>query len=141
MIKKMLGSKKVRFVLVGLANTGVDFGVLFALVYGLSAPTVLANVVSTSTALVVSYTLNKKAVFRSTSSHKVRQFVMFLAVTLAGLWVLQNIVIHFMTSVPGVGESGAGLLLAKLLATVCSMVWNYIWYSRVIFKEQHARQI
>jgi putative flippase GtrA len=137
MIKKMLGSKKVRFVLVGLANTGVDFGVLFALVYGLGTPAVLANVVSTSTALVVSYTLNKKAVFRSTSSRKVRQFVMFLVVT--GLWVLQNIVIHFVTSVPGVGESGAGLLLAKLLATACSMVWNYIWYSRVIFKEQHAR--
>ena len=49
--------------LVGLVNTGVDFGVLFALVYGLSAPTVLANVVSTSTALVVSYTLNKKRCF------------------------------------------------------------------------------
>lgn len=140
MVKKILRSEKVRYALVGLVNTGVDFGVLFVLVFGLGFASVPANVVSTSVALVLSYVLNKKAVFRNTSTRKLRQFTMFIAVTLCGLWVIQNVVIYTITSLPGADGSKLGLLFAKLLATGFSMVWNYIWYSRVIFKEQHARK-
>ena len=70
----------------------------------------------------------------------------FLAVTLFGLWVLQTVVIYGLSNVvdalPGGVFSWLGPLSAlamtltpKLLATGVSLVWNYFWYSRVIFTQ------
>lgn len=134
----MIRSEKIRFGAVGVVNTAVDFAVLFLLAVGLGIPSMLANIGSTSVALSVSYLLNKKAVFRSTSTNNVRQFALFVAVTLVGLWVVQGSVIVVALEVlqsAGLHEATA-LLVAKLVATCFSFIWNYLWYSRVVFRKK-----
>ncbi len=125
--------------LVGTLNTVVDFSILFSLVTFLHLPSLLANIISTSVALTVSYLLNKRAVFGNTDTHNPRQVMLFVVITLAGLWILQGVVIETVLHLTHAWlpqHGSAGLLAAKAIATLFSLSWNYLWYSRVIFKKE-----
>lgn len=138
-LRRLLRHEKVRFVAVGAINTSIDFIVLFVLANLFSVPTVVANVVSTTTALTVSYLLNKKAVFGDTDTGSAKQVILFVAVTLTGLWVLQGMIIALLAPMlqSVAGKTGA-LFTAKLIATLFSLTWNYLWYSRVVFRKGRA---
>jgi len=126
--------KITRFAMVGGANTAIDFGILFILKQ-LGLQILSANIISTTIAFLFSFTLNKKYTFKSTDKNVRREFVLFVVITLFGLWVIQNIVIWLALPILanlGMNENMA-LLFAKLVATVFSMVWNYILYDRVVF--------
>jgi len=135
LIDSLLHPEKIRFAAVGAINTAVDFAILFTLVAAFGMPELAANVVSTSAALAVSYLLNKKAVFKDTDTHNPRQVLLFVTVTLFGLWVLQGGVIFAITSLVGT-KGGWVLLAAKCVASFFSLVWNWFWYSRVVFKSK-----
>lgn len=124
-------AKKLRFAIVGGTNTVIDFGILFGL-SGLGLDKILANYLSTSAALGFSFFANKKYTFKSEASAK-RQIVPFLVVTLIGLWVLQPLIIWAYTAT--LGDDSLSLFVAKLLATVATLIWNYLLYSRFVFKE------
>ena len=129
-------SQLIRFGLIGVINTALDFGLLFILKsVGLMATT--ANIFSTSIAFVFSFFANKKYTFRSSGTHIVREMILFVAVTLFGLWVLQTGVICLV--LPHLSKllrsSEMGLLVTKLIATAVSMTWNYILYDKLVFKK------
>lgn len=123
-------AKKLRFALVGGVNTAIDFGILFGLTW-LGLDKIVANYISTSIALIFSFFANKTFTFKTTSGSAKRQFTLFLAVTLVGLWVVQPLIIWSYTAL--MGESPLSLLVAKLIATIASLIWNYLLYSRVVF--------
>lgn len=128
---------KLRFGIIGIVNTVLDFGLLFAFSSIFGVPRGLANVFSTSVAFVFSFFANKKYTFKSSSKDKIiREMVLFTVVTLFGLWVIQGLIIHFMT--PVITEFGfveeLSLMIAKLIATVATLIWNYLLYSKVVFK-------
>lgn len=127
---------KIRFVIVGGANTALDFLVLFLFV-NLGVDKIIANYISTSVALVFSFFANKSFTFKNTNKNAKKQFAMFLVVTLAGLWVLQPIIIWLSTTVlePYITNESILLFIAKLIATVGSLIWNYLLYSRLVFKK------
>lgn len=126
--------EKARFGLVGVANTALDFGILFGL-HALGVNSLVANFFSTSAAFVFSFFANRKFTFKSSGDMK-RQFPSFLLVTLAGLWIIQPFIIW--ATEPLFVSFGLiawmSLFGAKLLATVASLTWNYILYSRLVFK-------
>ncbi len=124
------------FAAIGALNTVLDFGILFALKsFGL--PAIAANTVSTSVAFIFSFVMNRKYTFKSSGQNVRRELVLFIAVTLFGLWVLQNTVIWLLTPV-GLSfgwSDDTAVLVAKLVATGVSLVWNYIMYDKVVFKK------
>lgn len=127
-----------RFATVGGVNTALDFGLLFLLkTFGL--PVITANILSTSVAFCFSFFANKKFTFKATDTNIKREIILFVAVTLFGLWVLQTIVISLASALfSSIGWSeDLTLLAAKLLATVVSLVWNYILYSTVVFPNKN----
>lgn len=126
----------LRFGIVGAVNTAIDFILLFVL-KSLGLPVGISNILSTSVAFIFSFFANKKYTFRSTGTNVVREIIMFIIVTLFGLWVLQSAVIMFTLPLFSelTGSSDSGLLLSKLLATVVSLVWNYLLYSLLVFKK------
>ena len=82
-----------------------------------------------------SFILNKNYAFESKDGNVRREFVLFVLVTLFGLWVIQNIIIWLVMPILinfGLDENTA-LLFAKLAATAVSMVWNYLLYDRLVF--------
>ena len=128
---------KLRFTIVGSINTVIDFSILFTLTTLFNVPKELANFISTFVAFLFSFFANKKYTFKSTSKNLKRQFLLFTAVTLFGLWVIQTIIITAITPVftnLGINKPAA-LLISKLIATIASLIWNYTLYSRVVFKK------
>jgi putative flippase GtrA len=135
LVKNNLGTK-MRFGTVGAANTAIDFGLLFILrSFGL--PVIPANLISTTAAFCFSFFANKKYTFKTSGGNVKRELLLFVVVTLFGLWVLQNIVMQLVLwplNTMGI-PSETSLLIAKVLATLVSLVWNYVMYSRVVFKK------
>lgn len=134
----------LRFCLVGITNTLVDVPIFLALhAAGLSI--LLANICSTSVALLVSLLLNARFTFRGRDLTPAR-VVLYIVVTLVGLWALQPAVINLVLSVNGslhitspvIHLAGHASLIntsfAKLSSIVVTLVWNYTWYSQVVFR-------
>lgn len=129
-------AEKLRFAIVGGANTALDFIILFALTFS-GMDKIAANYVSTSVALVFSFFANKSFTFKDKSGNAKKQFALFLIITLIGLWVIQPIVIWISTNTlePYITNEAANLFIAKLIATVASLIWNYLLYSKLVFKK------
>lgn len=125
-------AKKLRFAVVGGTNTVIDFGILFLLT-SLGLDKIIANYISTSVALSFSFIANKKYTFKSEASAK-HQIIPFLIVTLIGLWIIQPLIIWGYTT--AFGDSSLALFIGKLLATVASLIWNYLLYARFVFTEK-----
>ena len=131
---------KLRFSIIGGINTALDFGLLFVFSSLFGIPRGFANIFSTSFSFIFSFFANKRYTFKfSSKENVVREMVLFTVVTLFGLWVIQGLIIHFLTPVIinlGTTEELA-LLASKLIATVASLIWNYLLYSRVVFKHKN----
>lgn len=138
-----------KFGLVGILNTLIDFvGYnILSSVFGLSL--VLSNIMSTSVAMMFSFTANKQVVFRKDKGSTPKQAIIFFAVTAFGLYVIQTGVIKLLTDI---WLTPISLVLActhalnianhdqfiiknsaKAIATVLSLTWNYIMYKKVVF--------
>ncbi len=128
--------EKARFGIVGATSTAIDFGVLFVL-HALGVATIPANFVSTSLGFCFSFTANRHYTFKVHGGLLKRQITLFLVVTLIGIWVIQPVIIFFVEPlIANLGFSAwVDLAYAKLIATGVTMFWNYILYSRVVFKK------
>jgi len=144
-------AEKIRFVIVGVINTALDFGILFTLV-ALGLPAIASNFVSTSVAMTFSFFANKNYTFKSGGKSTGKQVVLFLAITIVGLWAIQPIIIQTIHILLGpwftesciVGLFGdllgswfkpsyLVLFIGKVLATIVSLIWNYVMYRRYVF--------
>jgi putative flippase GtrA len=137
--------KFIIFSAIGVFNTLFDI-VLYFVLFNLTKSILFANIISTSAALLGSYLLNSKLTFKS-KKWNAKSFIGFVVVTLFGLWVLQTAVIygiaHVITSLRpsywqhlGSFEHLAKTIIPKLLATVVTFAWNFVWYNKVIFKDR-----
>lgn len=124
--------KPLKFALVGIGNTAIDFCIYYILTLN-NVSFIIANIFSTGITFVISFFLNRKFTFES-EGRVAPQLLRFIAFTLIGLWVLQPLVIWCITLIPHTVEfSQVVLLLGKLFATGVSMVWNFVTYDRFVF--------
>lgn len=129
-------SQKERFALVGIANTSIDFALLF-IFKSLGLPVEISNILSTSAAFSFSFYANRKFTFKATGESLKREIPLFIIVTLTGMWGLQTLVLILLTpTMTDVFNShNVGLFITKCIATGVTLVWNYIFYSRLVFKK------
>jgi putative flippase GtrA len=149
-MKNVWDFRPTRFVAVGIINTIVDFVVLNILAFSFDINKILANTISVSIAMTVSYFLNRQLVFKYEGKDHAKRLFLFIIITVFGLYVIQNSVIfllvrhvtfpaHLATSIiHGIGlnslsDSFIGLNLAKAIATGITMVWNYFMYKHFVF--------
>lgn len=130
-------AEKIRFGVVGIANTALDFAILFLLV-SLGLDKIPANYISTGTAFIFSFFVNKSFTFKSKGGNVKKQFLYFLIITIIGIWIIQPLIIAGISSLlAGTGWASAVILFAaKVIATVATLIWNYIFYSRIVFKKE-----
>lgn len=135
-------AQKVRYILVGGSNTVLDFLLLF-LFTGLGVNKIVANYMSTGISMIISFVANRKFTFKNKSGNKKRQFALFIAITVFGMWVIQPLVIHLATNAlaPHINSTAIELFIAKVIATGASMVWNYLMYSRIVFAERPNKSV
>lgn len=129
-------AEKIRFGIVGFANTALDFGILLALT-SFGVPAAIANYPSSTAAVIFSFFANKKYTFKATGNNLKREIVLFLAFTLVAAWILQPLTIvsveYLLSSftLPNM----VVVVIAKVIATVITLIWNYVTYSRFVFKK------
>jgi putative flippase GtrA len=142
-------AEQIRFAIVGLAATAIDWGILFTLV-AFGSPSLPSNFVSTSFAMVFSFFTNKSFTFKAKNITK-KHMVYFVIITIIGMWVIQPIIIASVDKVLGVWFTDSQLIkwvgtwikskyivlfFAKGLATAASLVWNYLMYRKYVFVKE-----
>jgi len=118
-----------RFTLVGLLNTLVDFGLFNLLILLLASPSGAAllacNAAAFLAANLCSYFCNRSWTFARTTSASFKEYAAYFGISLIGL-LLNSLALWLLTG--GVVEGFWQLNLAKVGATVVSMVWNFCGY-------------
>ncbi len=141
--KKFKNSQAFWFSIIGGINTTLDFVILFVLTaFGIKI--FIANIFSTGITFTISFLMNKKITFKSVSNNKkelIREMLLFIIVTLFGLWAIQNIIISIAMPIFEnlFKNKQISLLLSKLIATIFSLIWNFILYKKVVFKNKSGQ--
>lgn len=154
-MKQLFEHEKIRFGVAGLANTGLDFVLLNTFVFIFGAFPILANAISVSIGISISYFLNHFFVFKSKIPVSFKKYVQFFCITGFSSLALQTLVIVLFTQLfessfsrslfilSGIsGNTFLELNIAKIAAVLIGMIWNFMLYKYVIFrdKEEQADQ-
>lgn len=128
-------AEKVRFGIVGSANTAIDFGILLTLT-SFGVPAALANYPSSTAAVIFSFFANKKYTFNTKGTNLRKEITLFLLFTLAAAWALQPLTILLVEWLlsPFALLPTISVIIAKIVATIATLIWNYMTYSRFVFK-------
>ncbi|NTW42160.1 MAG: GtrA family protein [Cellulomonadaceae bacterium] len=141
LIDALRTSVLARFASVGIVNTIVDLG-LYMILFAVGVTPLVANLISTSAGMAVSFAGNRRLVFGSTG-HAGREATLFVLVCGAGIWGVQPLVIHAVTG----ALMSAGLVaplilsgLSKVAAILVAAVWNFVLYKEVVFRNGARRR-
>ena len=150
-MKKLLARQQVRFLLAGCFNTGLDFFLLNVMTLAFGVPELVANTISVSFGICVSYALNHFFVFRYPYRIRLVKFLQFFLVTGFSSLILQNLIIFgfeqlFNTTfgnslllfADAAGRKFIALNVAKLVAVGIGLVWNFTMYKFVVFRQPAA---
>ena len=137
-IRHLKNRQEFKFAIIGGLNTILDFAILFSLRF-LGIPDVISNIFSTGITFCSSFILNKKITFKSENKSKkqlAQEMISFTLVTLFGLWVIQGLIIYLLSPLLNnlLKNSSISLFISKLIATIFSLIWNFLFYKKVVFK-------
>ncbi len=132
----------VKFFVVGIINTAIDFMVLnleMALTGITSGPYMFVlNSISFSVATINSFFMNKRWTFEDKENKESGiKFSQFLIVSVIGITINGGIVYaitSFTTPLLGMSPQ-LWANVAKLFATVVSLIWNFLGYKFIVFKK------
>lgn len=139
-----------RFTLVGFTATVMDYGILNLLTQVFGAPVVLSNIVSASVSSLYSYILNRKVVFKSIAHGERKSLILYATFLLISILIIQTSVIgifgHGITEswYEALGVSGQlkdilAVNTAKVMAGVCTAIWNFYTQRRFVFKSNSPK--
>lgn len=128
MLRKENFTQLIRFALVGVMNTLVDFCV-YQLLLWLGLHYAPAQVLSYSCGLLNSYFFNSRWTFRREKNYTKREFLRFLLVNLCSL-ALSVLLLRLCYEALGIESN----LIAKGIVTVFVMLVNFIANKLFVFK-------
>jgi putative flippase GtrA len=131
--------KAISFGLVGVVNTGIDFGVFWIGVQEFGLPLIPANVLSWTVAVSGSYVMNSLFTFAAESGRKLgwRAYATFVVSGIFGLVAnTATLVIAAKLAPLAVAHASAQLALAKACAIMASFVVNFSLSHFVVFRRR-----
>lgn len=123
----------LRFSLVGVLNTTLDFAIFVSLIQVFDISVMWANVIAYVVAVTNSFLINRIWTFRGskTQTHEVfPAYIRFVAVNSVGM-LLGTIVIYILMPILRVE-------IAKVVSISVSLVWNYFGSSRWVFMSKEV---
>ena len=129
-------AEKIRFVLVGGFNTVLDFCIFGFLTNIAGLPKEVANIISTSICITISFVLNYKFVWKS-KKNLYQTAPGFLIVSLFSAWVVQNLAINIVTWI--FQENSVTKLIGKAFGSICGMISNYFGY-KLVFRGKEDKE-
>ncbi len=126
---KKLVQQALKFCVVGVICTIIDFGVLILLreVFGVNY--LIANIVAFTVSVIVNYILSMRYVFQGKKdTSKIKEFIIFVVLSAIGLglneWLMWV----------SVNSLGLSYIVGKVIATGIVMVYNF--FSKKLFLEE-----
>jgi len=136
-----------KFAIVGIANTAVDFGILNLLMFLTKTyegkTIILFNTISFLIAVMHSYFWNKFWTFKANNkTSNATQFLQFLVVSIIGVFINSGIVYALSSLINPMFNlnQNAWVNMVKIVATIISLVWNFVGYKLIVFKEKMPAQ-
>ncbi|MFH1088295.1 MAG: GtrA family protein [Patescibacteria group bacterium] len=131
----------LKFAIVGMGNTAIDFGVLNLLVQIFHWAVLPANVISFSLAVTNSYFFTKYWTFQDKSAKSFQQFGYFMAVNLLGLGI-STLIIKYGLPMSEIYWSDLVFSwrynIVKLVSVVIIWVCNFLFYKFIIFGQRKS---
>jgi len=125
LIKKLLGDRRVRFLITGGINTGFSFGVYaFVTLFGGNYP--LATAISLVSTVTLSYFLNKYFTFQQ-KKRSGRELLVFCLVYLVS-YAINNLMLYALRDLWGVNE-----YIAQLICVPVITVISFVGHSKFSF--------
>ena len=148
LLRKFWERKVIRFLVVGCFNTAFDIILLLTILKVFNWPPLVANSLSVSIAITVSYFLNHRIVFRQTGGYSLHKYVRFFLVTGLGVILIQDLVIYLVTDKLWVIDKTSTVMVfrhatssrtiellgAKLTAVLVGLTWNFLLYKYIVFR-------
>ena len=146
----LLAFRVVRFALVGLVNTAVNFAILNLSFYELRQSKLVSSFIATSCALIFSFILSRSFVFAD-KDQPAKKMLLFIVVTVSGILLTQNSIyalgLHFLHNHEvgviifvhrllnlNLSRNFIDVNLSNIIASLFVMVWNYNGYRLLVFK-------
>ncbi|MDR0887422.1 MAG: GtrA family protein [Candidatus Nomurabacteria bacterium] len=126
---------KVRFAIVGFANTALDFLILNLLVFAFGMNDILANAIAVAAAMIFSFVLNKKYTFKSNGKNYLREVILFFVCTSITAFGLQSLIIFLLTQIHTNLPEFIWLNFIKCVAVGAGMIVNFLTYKYIVFKK------
>ena len=118
----------IKFGTVGIIAALVDVGVLIALKELLDINVLISSAISFSVSVTVNYLLSMSFVFKGKTQSKIKEFIIFVALSVGGLCLNQLILWV------GVTFTSVYYLIVKIFAMVIVPIYNFI--TRKVFLEE-----
>lgn len=159
--KAILAHRATRFVIVGLCNAAISFGVLNLAYYAFHQSKITSSIMATACALVFSFVFNRGFVFADKATKMRYQLPAFVIVTVSGSFLVLNIIyalslkllagneqlftapVHLLTGIT-LPESFIDINLSTVIGAVAAAFWNYYGYKLFVFrvsKKQAAQDV
>ena len=122
----------IKFGIVGVIATVIDFGVLAFMKEVLNVNVQISTAVSFSVSVFANYLLSMLFVFKSKEDNKIKEFIGFLLLSIGGL-LLDQLVMWLGTDVVTIHY-----LVVKILATGVVAVYNFV--TRKLFLEKKTAE-
>lgn len=127
-------SQIIRFGIVGVIATAIDYGLMVVLTELAGLPYLLSCTISFTTSVIVNYILSVRFVFAATTkTTKATEITIFILLSAVGLGINQAIMWF------AVEQLGISYLIAKIGATVIVMVYNFISRKLFLERKSHAK--
>lgn len=127
-ILKLNHKKIFKFLVSGGSAAVIEYVVFLLIHFNFQGDIIIANGLSFMCGLIVSFSLNKYWVFRSKQSTHL-ELIRYMILATINL-LIGTFIITFLTSMTGVYPA-----ISKLIVMVTIAVWNYILFSKIIFKQ------
>ncbi len=121
-----------KFAIVGVIAAIVDVGVLVVLKELLFIDVLISSAVSFSISVTVNYLLSMTFVFKSKKQSRIKEFIIFVLLSIGGL-ILNQVILWF-----GIDFLSLHYLVVKFLAMVIVPVYNFI--TRKVFLESKEKE-
>lgn len=127
--KKITSHTLFRYIFIGGLSFAIEAGAIFTFIYLLKLNPVTSVALSFWIGLIVSFVLQKIFAFRdkkNTAKHIARQSIAY------AILIVVNYI--FTLLFVAIFETLLGVFVARTIALIITTAWNYIVYSKIIFK-------
>ena len=131
----------LKFIVVGIINFVVDFGIFKLLSSVVGMPVALSNIISYTCGVINSFLLNRYWTFKIKHRFLSPHFAKFVFVNLISLGV-NTLAVWVLVELYGFNSGLLGIenLYAKLIATVFSFTVNFAGNKLLVFREEKAQK-